>query len=356
MNKYLSIKLKIISFILIILVVFLHSNNLVVTLGAESTELDKGYSSFIQNFISFGLARIAVPLFFSISGYLFFLNMNGSASEFFSKFIKRSKTVVIPYLFWSVWSLFVYLILQSIPQLTNFFTRKHVINYSILEYADAIFLNPIAYQLWFMRDLFLLIILSPIIYYLLKYFKSFTVLFFFIVWVCDTNLEIMSSEALLFFVLGGYFAILKKELIFTVYTKNAIAYSCLWLAIVLIKTILVFSGHANDVYFILAHKISVVVGVWCIWILYDYLFAAKDLERKFKFEWLFSFSFFIYVFHEPALAFIKKALLFMLGKGEATSLAIYFITPAIVIFMSICIGFYLKKIAPKFYSIITGGR
>ena len=101
MNTYLSDKLKVVSFISMMLVIFLHAYNLIVRLKTGPVVIDRGYNFFIQEFISQGLARIAVPLFFTISGYLFFLNLNGTLNEFKEKYRTRTKTLLIPYLFWS---------------------------------------------------------------------------------------------------------------------------------------------------------------------------------------------------------------------------------------------------------------
>ena len=66
MNIYLSQKLKIISFISIILVVLIHSQ----FLAKETFMLNKA----LQFFFSYGITTVAVSFFFSISGYLFFFN------------------------------------------------------------------------------------------------------------------------------------------------------------------------------------------------------------------------------------------------------------------------------------------
>ena len=66
-DRYLSNKIKNISFLLTILVVILHAYNIDNTISIVS---------FIQTFISHGIATIAVPIFFMISGYLFFYKFN----------------------------------------------------------------------------------------------------------------------------------------------------------------------------------------------------------------------------------------------------------------------------------------
>ncbi|MBP4137804.1 acyltransferase family protein [Flavobacterium geliluteum] len=201
MNEYLSVKLKLISFFSMIMVVFLHSYNLVINLTSGTVLVDQGYSTFIQNFISQGIARVAVPLFFSISGYLFFLNSRGELKEFILKFNKRLKTIVIPYLFWSIFCLLLFLIMQSIPQLAIFFTNKHVIDYTVSEFISSVFINPIPYQLWFLRDLMILVVLSPILFYLIKKFSYFALVVFMVAWFLDFNFIFFSNESLLFLLL-----------------------------------------------------------------------------------------------------------------------------------------------------------
>ncbi len=85
-----------------IMVVIVHSNHQRLNLGGEILRLDAGFNAFIQFFFSEGIARVAVPIFFIISGYLFFLNFQGTKSEFISKYKKRAKSLLVPFLFWSI--------------------------------------------------------------------------------------------------------------------------------------------------------------------------------------------------------------------------------------------------------------
>ena len=81
MNNELSNKIKNISLILTILVVFLHAYNL------EESNSVININGFIQNFISYGVCTIAVPLFFMISGYLFFYKINPTLQGWINKYI-----------------------------------------------------------------------------------------------------------------------------------------------------------------------------------------------------------------------------------------------------------------------------
>ena len=75
MNKYLSDKLKSISFVLMVMVVFLHSYNVGIKYNTEIVQTNQGINWFLQNTISKGFTIIAVPLFFIISGYLLFFKL-----------------------------------------------------------------------------------------------------------------------------------------------------------------------------------------------------------------------------------------------------------------------------------------
>jgi surface polysaccharide O-acyltransferase-like enzyme len=73
MTKKLVNKLKVVSFISIVLVIFIHSYNINYS-EIQEESLILRFNFFTQFLISQGISRIAVPIFFAISGYLFFVN------------------------------------------------------------------------------------------------------------------------------------------------------------------------------------------------------------------------------------------------------------------------------------------
>lgn len=68
MNQYLSDKIKILSFYAIILVLYIHSN----FHNYPHEILGMEMNHILQNTISVIIGQCAVPLFYMISGYLFF--------------------------------------------------------------------------------------------------------------------------------------------------------------------------------------------------------------------------------------------------------------------------------------------
>lgn len=353
MNKELSRKFTIISFISMVLVVILHANNLIINLSSGNIIVPKGYNSFIQDFFTQGIARIAVPLFFIISGYLYFLNIKGTFSEFKYKISKRIKTILIPYLVWSSWGLLFYTILQSLPMAKNFFTNGLLKDMTIEEILKILLFNPLPFQLWFLRDLIILVVFSPILFFAIKYLKELAILLAFIPWIYGYSYGFINTDSLLFFMLGGYLAIFDK-LVSLDGKKYAYWLFLLWILLVILNTIFLFQGISIFVFWMsVLNKITLLVGVVAIWTIYDQIRGYTNIKA---FNPIFSFSFFLYAFHEPVLTMTKKGLFFILGNNQHISFSVYLLAPFLTILLSLSIGFLAKKYIPKIYKIATGGR
>lgn len=350
----LSKKIKALSLGAVVLVVFLHSYN--VDVKFTSGEFVGGQSYlvlFIENFISKGIAKIAAPLFFSISGLLFFKSFEFTVAGILNKLKARVKTLVIPYLFWSALGLILILFLQLIPWSKDFFTREPVRDYSISKILFTILVDPVPYQLWFVRDLIMLMICSPVIWYLMKMTKGAWLIILAFLWtMAPKTFELFSNEALFFFTIGCAFAVDKNELLNHRFKTSVIyIFLILWLLIVLVTTLLLMF---NQITFLLKalNNLGIVIGIISVWSLYDWL----DQERIAKYSTLFSYSFFIFVIHEPLLTIFKKGMFFLLAKTDFSSLLIYVIAPLITISVSVLLRYALTKNAPQLYNLVTGGR
>jgi surface polysaccharide O-acyltransferase-like enzyme len=356
MNKYQSEKLKAISFFLIVLVVMVHSTNLSVRMDANFATITKGLNSFFQNFISDGIAKTASPLFFAISGYLFFLSIQkGLPVEFLGKYKKRLRTLVIPYLLWSIFGLLLYFVIQSIPHFKPFFTRELIRDYSFSQVLTRIFLQPIPYQLWFIRDLTVLVLISPLVYWLLKSLRYLIVLFFLILWFMNFNYVVFDNRSILFFTFGAYFSVNGIDPHNLKLKRQHIYLTVCWIALVLCKTTLAHNGYANNTIILILQRASILFGIPSIWLLYDKFFKNTDLSHTRIYN-LFQYTFFIYAFHEPIITIVKKSLYFIMGTTELSSFLIYLLAPTITLFFSVVVASYLKNISPAFYKIMTGKR
>ena len=358
MNKYLSDKLRIISLISMILVVILHSYNITIKFNSGNMNFNSEYNVLIQYFFSQGITRIAVPIFFFISGYLFFLNFKGTLNEYSLKLRKRTKSLLLPYLIWSIWGLTFYFVLQLFPQSRNFFTKDLIASYSFGKIIYTLFLDPISYQLWFVRDLMVLVIFSPLIYWLTKYLKALPIILLFIIWLgfFEFNFVIFTNESIFFYSMGAYFALFKGDYLLKKFSQKYYwIFTFLWLLLVFIKTILNHQHPDQMDFILLLHKISIMLGLMALWSIYDLFMVNKTHPNKTIFDLSF-YSFFLYAFHEPVLTIVRKGLFYITGPSEIISIANYFLSPTITIIISIVLAGLIKRNIPGFYSLITGGR
>ena len=354
MTNLLSQKIKEVSFFSMIMVVVLHCYNLDAKVGGLIIEQPKDFNWFIQTFISYGVTRIAVPLFFLISGYLFFLGFKNSKNEITNKVKKRIRTLVVPYFFWVLFGILFYFVLQSIPQLHQFFTNKLIKDYSSLDWLNVVFVKIIPYQLWFLRDLIVMVFLSPIIYFVIKKINYFFLLVTLPFWILNQDNLVFTSEALLFFSIGSFLALENAELL-EKKTINSYLFLSIWIVILLLKTFSEFYFERGSLPVVLLLKSSILVGIYAFWSWYDNL-IKNNQNRFIRFNPIMNFSFFLYVFHEPTLTIIKKVLFKVFGSFENKHLFIYLLSPFATIFICVFVGITIKKVIPNFYNLITGNR
>ena len=348
-----SYKIKVLSLVSIVMVLYIHSYNLGLLVSGSSMSIAESVNFFIQEFISQGLARVSIPIFFIISG--FFLFKNFSYSSYPKILIKRYHSLVIPYLFWSILVVGIFYLLQNIPSASSFFDRQLVEHTSLATLVQMILINPKNYPLWFIRDLIILIIVSPIIYYILKHYKSvyFILLLFLWLFFHDYNsisFTFYKPDVLLFFSIGGCLALYNQKILtLKISNKSLMLLFVLYISLLLGKTYFVMTVDGDLFIEVLLRKISIILGVFVVWFLLDRV-SLKSFNSMTQ------FTFLLFVFHEPLLTILKKGLLFIVGESHVNAMLIYLVTPALTIYILSILGHYMKKYLPRVTSVVTGNR
>jgi surface polysaccharide O-acyltransferase-like enzyme len=343
MNQYLSDKIKMLSFVSIIFVLYIHSG-----FNAQDVQ-GMVFVNYIVDVVSGKLGRCAVPLFFAISGYLFFYSIPNGLYSVFIKMKKRVKTLLIPYIISSVFFIVFYLCLEIVPGVKSFMNNSllYLFNENFLDIIKYIFIDsgtgmPLAFQLWFLKDLIIMIAFAPFWYVLLKNIKIYWVLIAILLGYIYTKNHYLFS---LFWFLGG--TQLKKLEVPSKYHIYV-----LYIAVCIIEILF----PEFSIWTILYIPI-ILLGVVSILSFYNILVPEHFLlNNHLLLKKICSFTFFIYLFHEPSLNIIKKAFIFILGKHEIGYIITYLFSPWIFLLIAIVIGIGLKKYFPQFYSITTGGR
>ena len=347
MDKYLSNKIKNMSLIMTFFVVILHSNNL-------ENESVLNVNTLVQNIIGQGIVRIAVPMFFVISGYLFFYKFKPSTEAFISKYKKRFKSLFIPYFLWCTgWLVILYLV-----ELTSFgraiFSDRIIADYNAVELFKNTYIYPLPYQFWYIRALMINVLISPIIYYIIDKLKDKALLVITVFWFFD-----VIYYPILMFSIGACFAIGDFDLYFEKYKDKGYLFGLGYILAIVLKTVLIYMPQIpyHEYVLLLAENIIILCGVPFAWFLYDVIgvkFKNKfDLVKEMK---LAKYGIFIYYFHSPLQSIIKKLWFKVMPISTTSSLIIFFVAPIITITICACVAIFMRKYMTKIYMILTGGR
>lgn len=144
-----------------------------------------GWVSFFLNLLGHWLPSVAVPCFFFISGYLSAKQDNfSSSSAYFSLLKRRSMTLLLPYLIWNIIAFVISLIVNLSP--IGVYASGNVDDFSSFsELLIYLFWEPRVIPLWFVRNLILLTIASPVVYYLTKRVPLLSLIVCYLVCCCD---------------------------------------------------------------------------------------------------------------------------------------------------------------------------
>lgn len=326
-DKELSNKIKITSFLCTIMVLYRHSLNYL----AFFNSLDGfGINKLVQsNFLKF--TEIAVPYFFIISGFFFF--QRDYYTRYYKKMIsKKFKTLFIPFVFWN-----------AICFIPFYLVNKAGLNLSCLSIIVDLFESRMNTPMWYVRDLIILMAIVPVYFWVFRlnkwwlYFLVFIVLVHY--WIpIDTDL--MSSEAMLFFFIGGILSRHRFLINNKLNNKYLMIFLLLW----------VLTSLYNDVLYI--HKFNILIGVFTFWNITNHIFGyLKETILS-----LASYSFIIYASHSYIIKFLKNVIANMFYGNEIVALITFLMLPLVTCFLIIRIARVWKEKSIVTYNIVTGDR
>lgn len=359
--------IKFLRFPLIVGVVMSHAKLSDINIGGISN-ID-GSTMCLFNYISYLisdiLARIPQPMFFFFSGLLFFRNVSSfNRNIYLQKLSRRVHSLLIPYVVWNLLIVLLYLAVQLIvPELLSGH-NKTVADYSATDWLWAFWdtskINsqafegmPINYPLWFVRDLMVTVLFTPLLYLLIKKLKIVFLCVLGIMWLFNFSVGItgFSFAAFFFFSLGAYFTIYKRNFI-DIITPLTTPIVIFYVAIAV--TQLYFSTFGDD-RIIYLQNAGRFVGMAAVFgITSRYVAKGARIENP----TVNSCSFFLYAFHSMPLLFISHLLLKIVQpQGSLSALLVYFASPAITIAAGILLYSFVKRYVPhNVAKLFTGGR
>ena len=352
-----SLRLDALRFPLIVLVVFIHAYEASVRFSGSvvgAAEIDSGFDS-LRVLISQCIARVAVPLFFLIAGYLFAWQDSFSWNRFVEKLRSRVRTLFIPFVFWNLLALALLLVVQTGAYFKGFDSGAQV-RVSELGPGDlflwffGVTKAPFAYQFWFIRDLMVLVLVFPVIRLLLgsSVVGWIAIACLGIIWggyVFETALP--TIEALFFFSLGVFVRIRGA----TLFDLDRFG----WVFLVLFLALLVpdmLIGGAPQKHVL--HRLTVLLGVA------SFLFVTSIHSLNgfwVRMRTLSASAFFVFAAHEPLLTVVRKIYYKLVGPGAPHEVFLgYLFCPAFVILILVAIHRISKSAFPRALNIVVGAR
>lgn len=301
------------------------------------------------------LGGIAVPLFFFISGFLFFHGPEWNGRLYLAKLRKRCRTLLVPYLLWNALWILIFYVAQSIPVVSEFFSGRNepIRSYTFFDFLNAFYDyssgHPILTPFWFIRDLMILVVLSPVVYWLVRALKGGAVLLWGIVWLVGLySVPGFSPTGQFFFLWGAYFGIFGRDFVATFSDHGR-----WWCAgFLLLTAVCLFRPDGGWTPYL--QKLNIVLGVATVIFL-----TAAGLKRSRirNVAFLASASFFVYAAHEWWITFLRKAWIYALHPvSEVGWLACYFGQVAVILLLTLAGYALLRRWAPSLLAVITGGR
>ena len=309
---------------------------------------------FVQFLVSDGLCWPVVPLFFLISGYLFFSGSRLTTAGYVAKLRSRVRSLLVPFLFWNILVLALFALAQTLPAARTMVSGKAptIAEFGAYDYARAILgirHRPIAYQFWYVRDLMLLVLLAPLIGAMARRVPYALLVPVCVCWVLHAwPVYAPSPEATLLFAIGAYLAVGRRD-----------AFALDRYAPVLIGL------YACAVAFGLAHAVPaaepyvpnliVALGVPA-WLCVSGIVVRYERVRE-RLLALRGSAFFVFAAHEPLLTFLRKVFYVALRPvSPAEAIGVYLVVPILTASLLVVVYQLLAKTMPGPLRVISGGR
>lgn len=329
-------------------IVFVH-----IPFDAANSPFNGTYGSFdwIRVFLAEVLFRVGVPCLSAISGYLLF--RGGMENFSYLKTVRnKSQTVLLPFVLWNG-AFFLAALVALGFGLGNGYVPSPW-EASARELATQLFALedfPMNVPLYFLRDLFVCILLSPLLAWLISRVPLLTLAVLLVLSVIpEASLYIVLKRSILFsFSLGIYIGLNKVDL------KALDRYAPLGAALLiassaLLATAIYMTGPSLPDWVQFLRNTLAIVGALGFWLLSAPLIKTQIGQRLSKTG---SLSFWIFCGHYPLLILLW----IVWGKTGVDFYPLFFVLSLALLFPLLAVSNSLcRTIAPRLYAVLTGGR
>jgi succinoglycan biosynthesis protein ExoH len=346
-NANISSRINLMRIVLISGIVFVHVPHDPATSPYVGTY---GVLDWLRVFLGDSLFRVGVPCLSAISGYLLF--RRGLDSFDYGKTLKtKARTVLLPFLLWNIAFLALAFVAQSkgisfgyLPDIVGASAREW------LNLAVALQDLPINVPLYFLRDLLLCIVLSPVLAWLIKRYPMQTLAVLFAYAVLPLPNGIFLKKSILFgFSVGIYMSLHRVDVRSLDRFSWPITIAVLG-ASVLLSLVLYQYGPDFPVWVDMLRSLTALSGIlgsWAVSALLVRTNVGASLARGG------GLSFWIFCTHYPLLV-----LFWMIWNraGHGYYPAFYYTVPFITIAILVAAYGLAGRWLPNLTAILTGSR
>ncbi len=295
------------------------------------------------------LFRLCVPVFFSISGYLFYLTYKPTAGAYGRMVVKKTRTILLPYLLFNAVTIGLILVFNKAPYMGDIHGLRQD---GILKYLLGVYRFPAVYPLWFLRDLYVYFLLAPVFYAVSREIPLLGLPLFWAIWmfVPQTGLAVELS-GMFFFYAGCLMARTGVDL--DAARRFTFPVVALYGLLALVTSYVEYSQGFPPFYHLL-YRHCMIFGTLSMWLL-----TGQDwLGRSRLLLGLSGVSFFVYLTHEPVLSYLIYGTRYLFRPSGGTALGVGYMALLILATTGVCVALarLLIRFAPAAYALATGAR
>lgn len=318
-------------------------------------DLHYHWNYLFQDSIINGFARVAVPGFALASGFFIYSSIQ-SVTQYIKTMHKKIGTLLIPYLIGSSIIFFLTLLIFNLTD-SGIMDSNQMTN--PISAIKSIIAHPLSEQFWFVRDLLILSVFSPLILYNRCFVSSILGTALCILWFLEiqpfpiiSGWYFINIESLFFFWLGGYVSSKGSFLSSLFEWQRQYKYGTvfLWAALIALRLYIapdffVWYNNGYKLFHLIVYKASILVGLLSI------LFICHKYREAKKIKSLSSYTFFVYLFHFFPLFHLTR-----LSTKIMPVAYVFYLNFPLAVLITFTLAWLLSRYLPRFYNIICGGR
>lgn len=205
-------------------------------------------------------------------------------------------------------------------------------------------------QFWFIRDLMILVVVSPVIKALIKKFPAGFFAYAFTIFIIPVRMYFVETTAFFFYIAGLYWGMYDVPLFQKIDRIQWKEILSLFVVSVIFAFTLGGGEHTTSRNFMVIFSCVIVIKFSAVIVRKEKLYSL--------YSYLAGFSFFLFAIHAPLVNEYTSKLwiLFFPIKNTSWSLCQYFIPTFLTIVIGTGIGIVIKKICPPLFRALNVGR